>query len=998
MLGIPLFQPLKGIWAKGRQKEARSQETSGAFYLALAIFLCYFSELIAKIVFFFNRLEAFSLYGKCAKPVHGGKVEKRMDYKATLNLPRTDFPMKANLSQREPAFLDGWDREGIYRKILEKSEGRPKYILHDGPPYANGHIHIGTALNKILKDFIVKSKFMSGYNSHYVPGWDCHGLPIENEVDKELGQKRGSMTIPEVRRQCRRFAEEFLNIQREEFKRLGVLGRWDDPYLTMSYDYEATIAREFGKFVGKGSVYKGKKPIHWCYHCKTALAEAEVEYEDHSSPSIYVRFPALSDFGERLAFLKGRKVSVVIWTTTPWTIPANLAIAFHPEFDYVAVDVGDEVLILAEALLQACMEKFGFSTYKVLGRFKGRLVENLKCRHPYIDREVLLVLADYVTLDTGTGCVHTAPGHGKEDYETGLAYGLEIYTPVDDDGNFTDDVQFFAGQFVFDANEAVNEKLREVGALLSREEMAHSYPHCWRCKNPIIFRATEQWFISMEKNGLRKKALEAIEKVEWTPFWGKDRIYGMIQNRPDWCISRQRAWGVPIIIFYCESCDHVLADEKVINHVADLFEREGADVWFEKTSEELLPRTTVCPGCGGKDFRRETDILDVWFDSGVSYAAVCEKRKELKAPPDMYLEGSDQHRGWFHSSLLASVGTRGIAPYHAVLTHGFVVDGKGEKMSKSKGNVITPDLVIQRHGAEILRLWVAAEDYRDDIKISDEILKRLTEAYRKIRNTCRYILGNLYDFDPSRDTVAHASLVELDRWALHRLQKTISRILRAYERFEFHTVFHTLNNFCSVDLSAFYLDVLKDRVYTGRAASLERRSAQTAMYEIVVALTGLMAPVLSFTAEEIWNHLPADAGREESVHLTVFPSIDEDHLDEDLAEKWERVLQVRDRVSKALEEARNGKIIGHPLDARVEIEASPEMMALLEPLSKDLKSVFIVSQVFLRKDPAIRGIDVKVGRAEGSKCERCWNYDVSVGKDETHPSLCRRCLAAIGEE
>ena len=919
-----------------------------------------------------------------------------MDYKATLNLPKTDFPMRAALSEREPAFLEEWDKKGIYRKILEKSEGRPKYILHDGPPYANGHIHIGTALNKILKDFIIKARFMSGHNSRYVPGWDCHGLPIENEVDKQLKKKKETMNIIEVRRRCRAFAEKFLDIQRGEFKRLGILGLWEDPYITMDYGYESTIAREFGKFVEKGSVYKGKKPVHWCYHCKTALAEAEVEYEDHASPSIYVKFAAVSDFGDRLDFLKGKKVSVVIWTTTPWTIPANLGIAFHPDFDYVAVEVGDEVLILAESLLETCMKKFGFSSYQVLGRFKGASVEHLKCRHPLIDRESLLVLADYVTLDAGTGCVHTAPGHGKEDYETGLSYGLDIYTPVDDDGNFTDDVRFFAGRFVFDANEAVSEKLREAGSLLKAEEMEHSYPHCWRCKNPIIFRATEQWFISMEANDLRKKALEAIERVEWTPVWGKDRIYGMIENRPDWCISRQRAWGVPIVIFYCESCDHALADRRVIDHVADQFATEGADVWFARSAEELLPNGTVCPKCGGNRFRKETDILDVWFDSGVSYAAVCEKRPDLKAPPDMYLEGSDQHRGWFHSSLLASVGTRGIAPYHEVLTHGFVVDGKGEKMSKSKGNVVTPDQVIQRYGAEILRLWVAAEDYRDDIKISEEILKRLTEAYRKIRNTCRYILGNLYDFDPSRDGTVYENLSEIDRWALHRLQKTIARIRKAYERFEFHTVFHTLNNFCSVDLSAFYLDVLKDRVYTVPADSPVRRSAQTVMYEIVSSLIRLMAPVLSFTAEEIWKYLPGDPDRDESVHLADFPSVNPDHIDDDLAEKWERILQAREQVSKAMEEARNDKVIGHPLDARVEIDASPDMMVLLTSLSDWLKSVFIVSQVVLKENPEVKGIQVKIGRADGSKCQRCWNYDISVGTDKTHPSLCARCLTAIG--
>jgi len=926
-----------------------------------------------------------------------------MDYKNTLNLPKTSFPMKANLAEREPALLQKWEEERIYQKLREIAKDRPKYILHDGPPYANGHIHIGTALNKILKDFIVKSKNMGGFNGEYVPGWDCHGLPIEHQVDKELGSKKASYSINEKRKLCREFASNFLDIQRREFKRLGVMGEWENPYLTMSYDYEATIAREFGRFVGKGSVYRGKKPVYWCASCETALAEAEVEYEDHTSPSITVKFAALSDFSEKFPALKGKKVFVLIWTTTPWTIPANLAIAFHPDFIYVAAEVDNEVWILAEALLETVMAQAGKKHYRILEKFPGKAVEGLKCRHPLYERESVLILANYITLDTGTGVVHTAPGHGQEDYESGLQYNLPIYSPVDDRGCFTPDVQFFSGKFVFDANEAVIRKLAEVGALIHSASYVHPYPNCWRCKNPIIFRATEQWFISMEKNGLRQKALEAIDRVTWIPRWGRDRITGMIQNRPDWCISRQRAWGVPIVAFTCSSCRTLLVEEGIVEYVSALFFQGGADLWFELPVKELLPPGTRCPQCRGEEFTKETDILDVWFDSGVSYAAVCEKRKNLKSPADMYLEGSDQHRGWFHSSLLASVGTRGQAPYHSVLTHGFVVDGEGKKMSKSFGNVIAPDEVIGRYGAEILRLWVAAEDYRDDIRISQEILSRLSEAYRRIRNTCRFLLGNLYDFDPRKDAVPDPQLSELDRWILMRLQKLVSRLREAYGNFEFHIVFHSLHNFCSVDLSSLYLDILKDRLYTSPASSPQRRAAQTALFKILDTIVGMMAPILSFTADEVWQHLPGSRDRAPSVHLTPFPEVESGYLDAKLEEKWDLLLKVRGEVSKALEVARKNKIIGNSLEAAVTLHAPETLFAFLQRNQAQLKDLFIVSQVTLadlppteaQKSAEVEGLSILIQRAAGQKCERCWVYDPKVGEQADLPTLCPRCRAAL---
>lgn len=918
-----------------------------------------------------------------------------MDYRNTLNLPKTDFPMKANLSKREPEILKMWESKKIYERLVRQAREKKKYILHDGPPYANGNIHIGTALNKILKDIIVKSKFMAGFNSHYVPGWDCHGLPVEHEVEKSLGQKRGGLTTVDIRKRCRDYAAKFVDIQREEFKRLGVFGAWENPYLTMNYGYQATIVREFGKFLLSGSVYKGKKPVHWCPTCKTALAEAEVKYEEHRSPSVYVKFRMTSILPD-LEGGEGKKpVSVIIWTTTPWTLPANLAIALHPDFTYVVVDVGKELYLLAEGLLETVMKKFGIQNYRVVKKFAGRQLEGLKTKHPLYERESVIVLASYVTLDVGTGCVHTAPGHGQEDYETGVQYGLDIYSPVDDNGRFTKEVPFFAGQFVFDANTSVNKKLAEMGALLKEEEMVHSYPHCWRTNDPIIFRATEQWFISMDKTGLRKNALRSIHEVTWIPPWGRDRIYGMIENRPDWCVSRQRAWGIPITVFYCTSCKQTLATEETIEHVAALFEKRGADVWFEEEPAALLPPGTRCPQCGGSEFEKETDILDVWFDSGVSWAAVLENREELQFPASLYLEGSDQHRGWFHSSLLTSVGTRGHAPYGSVLTHGFVVDGEGKKMSKSAGNVVAPGEVINKLGADVLRLWVSAEDYKDDIKISDEILKRLADAYFRIRNTFRFLLGNLYDFNPEKDRIPYSDLYEIDRWALHRLQKLISRVREAYERFEFHIVYHSVQNFCAVEMSSTYFDILKDRLYTFASRSQGRRSAQTVLYEILKGLTGLMAPILSFTSEEVWQYLPGEEGKEESIHLTLFPEVRRDYLDEGLNERWERIWEIRTLVTKALEEARKEKKIGLSLDAQVHLSLPEKEYLFLQAYEKELKSIFIVSSVTLHQGE--KGVRVEVLRADGTKCERCWNYDTSVGKDPGHPSACGRCVEVLKE-
>jgi isoleucyl-tRNA synthetase len=926
-----------------------------------------------------------------------------MDYKTTLNLPKTDFPMKANLRDLEPKMIENWQKEKIYDLLQKKPGGKGTYILHDGPPYANGHIHIGHALNKILKDVIVKFKTMKGFKSPYVPGWDCHGLPIEHQVLKNLGPKKEGMSQNEIRKLCREYAEKFIDIQRGEFKRLGVFGDWDNPYLTMNFGYEAAIVRELGKVVGNGGVYKGKKPVYWCGFDETALAEAEVEYADHESPSVYVRFE-LPDAGTALPSLAGKKVAIAIWTTTPWTLVANLAVALHPEFDYVAVEAKGQVLILAEGLLNQALEKFGIKDHRVIEKFKGRKLEGLKARHPFLDRDSLVILGDHVTLEAGTGAVHTAPGHGQEDYEVGLRYGLDVYAPVDHKGRFTKEAGQFAGEQVFKANKGIIELLRSKGALLAEEKITHSYPHCWRCKHPVIFRATEQWFISMKTNDLLKKTVANIHNVTWVPSWGKDRILGMMENRPDWCISRQRAWGVPIIAFTCKQCNEMLLDRKVVDHVADIVEKEGADAWFVRTPAELLPPGTACKECGGTDLAKEMDILDVWFDSGASHAAVLRTRKDLSWPADLYLEGSDQHRGWFQSSLLISVATTGRAPYDAVLTHGFTVDGSGKKMSKSAGNVVAPQEVIDKYGAEVLRLWVSAADYRDDIRISPEILTHLAEAYRRIRNTCRYLLGNLSDFDPPKDRVADKDLLEIDRWALHRLQKLIERVHKGYEDFEFHIVFHSLHNFCAVDMSAFYLDILKDRLYTAKASSVERRSGQTVMHAILSSIVRLMAPVLSFTADEVWRYLKEPEKRE-SVFLTSFPHSDQKYIDAELDSRWERIIAVRGEAAKVLEALRRDKKIGHSLDSSVTLYAEPKLFEFLKGYNNDLAFIFIVSSVKVAPDaeaPAdayvsevVKGLRIAAGPAKGAKCGRCWMYSESVGTVKEHPEICDRCAGNL---
>jgi len=928
-----------------------------------------------------------------------------MNYKSTLNLPKTDFPMKASLVRREPEQLQQWEQSDLYGRIRQDSRGRKRFILHDGPPYANGHIHMGTALNKVLKDIVVKSRQMMGFDAVYVPGWDCHGLPVEHNVEKELGDRKHQMSQADIRRHCRSYAEKFLDIQREEFKRLGVFGQWEDPYLTMNYVYEATIAKECGKFALGGNLFRSKKPIYWCCTCQTALAEAEIEYADEPSPSIFIKFALIDDIAGQYPALAGKQVSVVIWTTTPWTIPANLAIALHPELEYVAMDAGnDEAYLLAGRLGPACMESFGVADARVLARIDPRDLENKRCRHPLYDRDSLIIMGDHVTLEAGSGCVHTAPGHGREDYEVGLQYGLEVFSPLDDRGVFTEDVGPFAGQFVFDANAPISAALAEAGALLAEEQIVHSYPHCWRCKAPVIFRATPQWFISMDKTGLRQQALQEIDRVQWIPKWGRDRIYSMIENRPDWCVSRQRAWGVPIVMFSCRQCGEHFLTEPILEHVCALFAQHGADVWFEREAGELLPEGTVCPACGARAFDRETDILDVWFDSGVSHAAVLEQRENLDWPADMYLEGSDQHRGWFHSSLLTAVGTRGRAPYNSVLTHGYVVDADGKKMSKSLGNIVAPGEVIEKFGAEILRLWVSASDYRDDVRISDKFLQQLTDAYRRIRNTCRFMLGNLYDFDPSTEAVAYRQMPAIDRFALHGLQQLVEKCRRAYDDYEFHVIYHALHNYCALDLSAFYLDVLKDRLYTSPPKSDARKSAQTVIAVILDRLVRIMAPILSFTAEEIWNHMPPAAERAFSVHAAALPKADDSMRDPALADRWEQLLKVRAEIMRVIERARAQKRIGHSLDASVSIGADGELYEVLLPFADDLRTILITSAASLEKgadregwtkSDEVPGLSVAVAPADAEKCQRCWVRDATVDESGDHPGICSRCKTAL---
>jgi isoleucyl-tRNA synthetase len=933
-----------------------------------------------------------------------------MDYRATLNLPQTSFKMKANLSQREPQYLKRWEKEDLYGQLQEKAKDKPLFILHDGPPYANGHIHLGTAFNKILKDIILKSRRMAGFNAPYIPGWDCHGLPIEHNVDKELGEKKNSIPILSKRAACRKYAEKWIKIQKAEFQRLGVLGDWDTPYLTMNYAYEAAIAREFNSFLLSGSVIRNKKPVYWCSTCVTALAEAEVEYHDHTSPSIYVKFQVKDDISDIDPALAGEKVYAVIWTTTPWTLPANLAIAFHPDFVYAAVRVEDETWILAQDLVEDVMTEAGIAEYTIAATFSATGLEKRNCRHPFMDRDSLMVLADYVTTEAGTGCVHTAPGHGTDDHQTGLRYGLEVLSPVDDHGIYTSEAGPYQGLRIPEVNDRINEDLAVSGALIYKNSIRHSYPHCWRCKKPVMYRATPQWFISMENNDLRQKALQSIKNVTWTPAWGQQRIYAMVEGRPDWCLSRQRSWGVPITVVSCRDCGEIVKDTKLVEKIDELFRKEGADAWFRHELDVILPPGTTCRQCQGSSFVKEDDILDVWFDSGASHAAVIEERSELRWPADLYLEGSDQHRGWFQSSLLASVGTRGRAPYDGVLTHGYVVDGQGKKMSKSIGNVVAPQEVIDQYGAEILRLWVASEDYRDDVKVSDEILRQVSDAYRKIRNTIRYMLGNLSDFDPAKHRIAEADLPELDRWALQRFHELNSKVIKAYEKYEFHSIYHNLNYFCGTTMSSFYLDIIKDRLYTAGTDSKLRRAAQTVLHDILDGMLRLMAPVLSFTAAETWEHfrgLDEKAPLGDSVFFTEFITPDTAPSNAVFDKKWSKLIAIRAEITKALEIARREKVIGHPLEAEVLILAETDLLDFLEKEWRTMQEISIVSALnktdervtdsklepFVSEE--VKGLTVMVRPAAGGKCERCWIRCTSVGTNTEHPQICDRCSTVL---
>jgi isoleucyl-tRNA synthetase len=929
--------------------------------------------------------------------------------RSTLNLPKTDFPMKANLPQAEPRRLEEWKARDLYGQIRAARKGSPSFVLHDGPPYANGSIHLGTSLNKILKDVIVRSRTMCGMDAPYRPGWDCHGLPIELKVDRSLGAKKREMSPIEFRKACRAYAEKYVGVQRAEFERLGVLGEWSDPYLTMSSDYQATIVRQLARFVEKDLVYKAKKSVHWCISCSTALAEAEVEYdESHVSPQVDVRFPLAEGERDRLAALRpvlaGRNVAAVIWTTTPWTLPANLALAFHPDADYAfyPVEGGKDVLLLARDLKDSSLARWRSrgnpaGPAPVLGEplaeIKGRELEHVRFRHPWIDRDSPALLAEYVTLDTGTGIVHTAPGHGWDDYLTGVRYGLDIYCPVDESGRFLPDVEGFAGRRVFDANPAIVELLREKGALLQAGQDTHSYPVCWRCKNPIIFRATEQWFIALDKGepSLREEALGAIAESRWLPGWGEERIRNMIATRPDWCISRQRLWGVPIPAFYCRGCGEILLRPDLVLHVAQAFEKDTADAWYVREASELLPEGFACPRCGGTSFDKEKDILDVWFDSGSSHAAVLGHRPDLPWPADVYLEGSDQHRGWFHSSLLIGVATRGRAPYRAVITHGFTVDGDGKKISKSLGNDVDTHKLVATYGAEILRMWTIMVDYREDMRFSDEMIKRVAEAYRKVRNTLRYLVSNLYDFDPARDAVAEPSLDELDRYALARHREVVTRVLDAYDAYEFHLVYHQLVQYAAADLSSFYLDVLKDRLYCDAADGRRRRSAQTVLFRAAGDLCRLLAPVLPFTAEEAFARLPASAA---SVHVELFPA--REASDEALLATWAGLLDVRSEVMKALEAARNAREVAASLEAAVVVRGPKKALAPLRAHEStstafpgNLANLFIVSGV--RLEEADGALSVTVGHAPGAKCERCWTWSERVGSLPAHPGVCERC-------
>ncbi|MBU4149812.1 MAG: isoleucine--tRNA ligase [Candidatus Omnitrophica bacterium] len=915
-----------------------------------------------------------------------------MDYKKTLNLPKTDFPMKGNLPDKEPRILEQWEREDLYSRIREMRKGAPKYVLHDGPPYANGNIHIGHALNKTLKDIVVKYKTMQGFDSPYVPGWDCHGMPIEHQLFKEMKKTKHDMDQVKFRKLAHEFAMKFVSIQREEFKRLAIFGEWANPYLTLDPAYEKEVVKAFNKLAKDGFIYRGLKPINWCARCETALAEAEVEYENHISPSIYVKF-ALKPLAPHPC---GAGSAFLVWTTTPWTLISNVAIAVHPDLNYIIFKTdGGEELILAEDLLETLRKKIKLRG-KVIKKIKGKELEGMVTRHPFLGRDSKVVLADYVSNQDGTGCVHIAPGHGQEDYEVGLKYNLPVIMPVDDKGRFlkSKDCEVpdsIVGKNVFDANELVLKILSDKRSLLLAEKTEHSYPHCWRCHQPLLFRATRQWFVGVDRNNLRSKTLNEIKRVGWVPEIGQKRISSMIEIRPDWCLSRQRYWGVPIPVVYCSSCDCEIIDDRVMKKIEELFGRSGSDAWFIESPSSLLPDGFKCPKCGSREFKKETDILDVWFESGASHQGVLKIREDLAFPVDLYLEGSDQHRGWFQSSLLIGMGVVGRAPFKNVLTHGFVVDGEGKKMSKSAGNVIAPQEIITKKGADVLRLWASSSSYFDDVKISEEILERTVEAYRKFRNTAKFILGNINDFDHEKHAVKYKDMLEIDRWALSRVNTVLRDVTSAFESFAYHEVTSSIYRFCIVDMSSFYLDILKDRLYTFAKNSIARRSAQTALYKILDILVRELAPLIPFTAEEIWGYFNGRG----SVHLADWPKVDSSLIDPGLENSWAKLLKLREEVLKAIEERRIAKLIGSPLESKIKLYIKEDLeYNFLAKHLDDLPALFIVSQVELER---AKERIIEVAPADGRKCVRCWNWNTFVGSDKTHPSLCQRCLNVVEE-
>ena len=935
--------------------------------------------------------------------------------KETINLPKTAFPMKANLPQNEPKMLERWQQMDLYERIRQARKGAPRFILHDGPPYTSGPIHMGTAMNKCLKDFIVKSKTMAGFNAPYVPGWDCHGLPIEIKVDKELGGKKLQMRPLDVRAECRKYAQKYLDLQRTQFKRIGVFGRFDRPYATMNPQYESVVLSTFFSFYENGFVYKGLRAVYWCMHDETALAEAEVEYENHTSPTVYVKYALLDDPAQIDAALAGKKVSTIIWTTTPWTLPASMAVAFHPDEEYVALESSGEVYIVASKLAADVASKCNLADPHALAHFPGRKLERLNFQHPFLDRKILGVLADYVTMDTGTGVVHTAPSHGAEDFITGMKYGLDATSNVDEKGILRNGLPEYTGQYVFKANPIIIELLKSRGALLHQDKVEHSYPHCWRCHNPVIFRATEQWFISMEtpmpggagtSDTLRTRTLEEIKKVKWDPAWGEERLANMLQTRPDWCISRQRVWGVPIAVFLCEACGKPLNDSAVNKKVVELFARSGADAWFTSEPDSILTVDTKCPHCGGTKFEKETDIFDVWLESGASYLALVADEPDYPWPSDLYLEGGDQYRGWFQSSLLCAMGTHATPPYKGVVTPGWTLDEKGQAMSKSRGNDVDPVDISSRLGGEVVRLWVASVDFREDVVGSEALMQRVGENYKKIRNTFRYILGNLGDFDPATDAVAFDQMESLDQYMLRQTCAFAIDVRSSYDEFAFHKIYQRVNNFCIVDLSAFYFDVLKDRLYISAPKSQARRSAQTAIWRIGEALIRLLAPIMSFIGDEVWQFLPKVVDRPDSVHLSLFPSSTDILGDAIVAEadaksdeEWTTLRSVRDEVLKALEAARNNKLIGTGLEAQVAITASDPLYSILDKHEAELRYLFIVSAVTLTQGSGngTGGVHVEIKKADGAKCERCWNYSPYVGEDKTYPTVCERCSAVLEE-